>query len=135
MQLNEWMNHFFISLIISKYKIKIISIEYFQFNRSIQTYAEKVFPPNVKCQTVHSLAYAKVGYLISTKDFEYKSGLCSRQFDGYLGNLRLKSIVDIVNERAPIGEKGRLINSLYVRARFVYNTLIYRYPRCKRSYI
>jgi hypothetical protein len=47
----------------------------------------------------------------------------SRQFEGCLGNLRIKSIVDIVNERAPIGEKGRTINSLYIRARFVYNIL------------
>ena len=30
-------------------------------SRAIQTHAEKVFPPNVKCQTVHSLAYAKIG--------------------------------------------------------------------------
>jgi hypothetical protein len=35
----------------------------------------------------------------------------------------LKSIVDIINDRALIGEKGRTINSLYIRARFVYNTL------------
>jgi hypothetical protein len=35
----------------------------------------------------------------------------------------MKSIVDIVAERAPIGEKGRTINSLYIRARFVYNAL------------
>jgi hypothetical protein len=47
----------------------------------------------------------------------------SRQFEGCLGNLRMKSIVDIITERAPIGEKGRTINSLYIRARFVYNTL------------
>lgn len=47
----------------------------------------------------------------------------SRQYDGRLGNLRLKSIVDIIHDRAPIGEKGRTINSLYLRARFVYNTL------------
>ena len=40
-----------------------------------------------------------------------------------MGNLRIKSIVDIVNERPPIGEKGRTINSLYIRARFVYNIL------------
>ncbi len=50
--------------------------------------------------------------------------LCfSRQSEGCLGNLRMKSIVDIVTDRAPIGEKGRTINSLYIRARFVYNTL------------
>ncbi|CAF4179279.1 unnamed protein product [Rotaria sp. Silwood2] len=83
------------------------SFLYIAYNKAIQTYAEKVFPPNVKCQTIHSLAYAKIG----------------RQFEGYLGNLRIKSIVDIVNERSPIGEKGRTINSLYIRARFVYNTL------------
>ncbi len=35
----------------------------------------------------------------------------------------MKSIVDIVNERPVIGEKGRTINSLYIRARFVYNIL------------
>ena len=46
-----------------------------------------------------------------------------RQFEGYLGNLRIKSIVDIVNDRPLIGEKGRTINSLYIRARFVYNIL------------
>ncbi|CAF1016050.1 unnamed protein product [Rotaria sordida] len=83
------------------------SFLYIAYNKAIQTYAEKVFPPNVKCQTIHSLAYAKIG----------------RQFEGYLGNLRIKSIVDIVSERPPIGEKGRTINSLYIRARFVYNTL------------
>ncbi len=53
----------------------------------------------------------------------YISAFSSRQFDGYLGNLRIKSIVDIVNERPPIGEKGRTINSLYIRARFVYNAI------------
>jgi len=47
----------------------------------------------------------------------------SRQFDGYLGNLRIKSIVDIINDRPLIGEKGRQINSLYIRARFVYNII------------
>ncbi|CAF0951164.1 unnamed protein product [Adineta steineri] len=83
------------------------SFLYIAYNKAIQTYAEKVFPPNVKCQTIHSLAYAKIG----------------RQYDGCLGNLRLKSIVDIVNDRPLIGEKGRSINSLYIRARFVYNTL------------
>jgi hypothetical protein len=51
------------------------------------------------------------------------SAFSSRQFDGYLGNLRIKSIVDIVNERPLIGEKGRTVNSLYIRARFVYNAL------------
>ena len=35
----------------------------------------------------------------------------------------MKSIVDIISERAPVGEKGRTINSLYIRARFVYNAL------------
>ncbi|UJR26727.1 hypothetical protein I4U23_008042 [Adineta vaga] len=83
------------------------SFLYIAYNKSIQTYAEKVFPPNVKCQTVHSIAYAKIG----------------RQFEGYLGNLRIKSIVDIIQDRAPIGEKGRSINSLYIRARYVYNTI------------
>ncbi|CAF3398834.1 unnamed protein product [Rotaria sp. Silwood1] len=83
------------------------SFLYIAYNKAIQTYAEKVFPPNVKCQTIHSLAYAKIG----------------RQFEGHLGNLRVKSIVDIVNERPLIGEKGRTINSLYIRARFVYNAL------------
>ena len=52
-----------------------------------------------------------------------KGILFSRQYEGGLGNLRLKSIVDIVSDRAAIGEKGRTINSLYLRARFVYNTL------------
>lgn len=47
----------------------------------------------------------------------------SRQYEGFLGNLRMKSIVDIINERPPVGEKGRTINALYIRARFVYNTL------------
>ncbi|CAF3621323.1 unnamed protein product [Rotaria socialis] len=83
------------------------SFLYVAYNKAIQTYAEKVFPPNVKCQTVHSLAYAKIG----------------RQFEGRLGNLRLKSIVDIISDRPLIGEKGRTVNSLYIRARFVYNTL------------
>lgn len=35
----------------------------------------------------------------------------------------MKSIVDLIHERAPIGEKGRSINQLYIRARFVYNTI------------
>ncbi|CAF0732257.1 unnamed protein product [Adineta ricciae] len=83
------------------------SFLYIAYNKSIQTHAEKVFPPNVKCQTIHSIAYSKIG----------------RQFDGYLGNLRIKNIVDIVTDRAPIGEKGRSINAIYVRARYVFNTL------------
>lgn len=53
-----------------------------------------------------------------------RHGECfSRQFEGFLGNLRLKSIVDMVTDRAPIGEKGRTINSIYIRARYVYNTI------------
>lgn len=47
----------------------------------------------------------------------------SRQYEGYLGNLRLKSIVDLIHDRAPVGEKGRSINQLYLRARFVYNAI------------
>ena len=94
-------------------------------NRAIQIYAEKIFPPNVRCQTIHSLAYARIGYLIHIihHEHEYYSIHFSRHFDGYLGNLRIKNIVDIVNDRPLIGEKGRTINSLYIRARFVYNTL------------
>ena len=37
--------------------------------------------------------------------------------------MRIKNIVDIVTDRAPIGEKGRSINAIYVRARYVFNTL------------
>lgn len=49
--------------------------------------------------------------------------LFSRQYEGYLGNLRIKSIVDIINDRPLIGEKGRTINNTYLRARFVYNII------------
>ena len=45
--------------------------------RAIQIYAEKIFPSNVRCQTIHSLAYAKIGYLTHTyiiwKEHEYHS--------------------------------------------------------------
>lgn len=47
----------------------------------------------------------------------------SRLFEGCLGNLRLKSIVDLVQDRPSIGEKGRSVNSIYVRARFIFNAL------------
>lgn len=83
------------------------SFLYIAYNKSIQTHAEKIFPPNVKCQTIHSIAYAKIG----------------RQYEGHLGNLRLKSIVDLIQNRPLIGEKGRTINTLYIRARFIYNTI------------
>jgi hypothetical protein len=35
----------------------------------------------------------------------------------------LKSIVDLVTDRPNISDKGRTINSLYIRARFVYNAI------------
>ena len=92
--------------------------------RAIQTHAEKVFPSNVKCQTVHSLAYAKIGYVVvDLNEMRTSSVGFSRQFEGYLGNLRLKSIVDLITDRALVGEKGRTVNSIYIRARFVYNTI------------
>lgn len=40
-----------------------------------------------------------------------------------MGNLRLKSIVDLIQNRPLVGEKGRTINTLYIRARFIYNTI------------
>ncbi|CAF0781976.1 unnamed protein product [Didymodactylos carnosus] len=80
---------------------------YIAYNKAIQTHAETIFPSNVKCQTVHSLAFAKFG----------------RQYKDCLGSLRIKSIVDVIHNRKLVGEKGRPINNLFTRARFVFSTL------------
>lgn len=85
---------------------------------------KKFFHPMLNVKQFIHLLMRKLGIfdLNSKKDI-LMFYLFSRQYEGYLGNLRIKSIVDIINDRPLIGEKGRTINNTYLRARFVYNII------------
>jgi len=55
---------------------------YIAFNKSVQTSAERKFPPNVTCKTSHSLAFSSFG-------FKHKNRLIS--------NLRLKTVKSLLS--------------------------------------
>ena len=53
-----------------------LTVFYFLFLRAAQEHAERHFPDNVECKTLHSLAYEKVGSRLVHKGLIFLVFLC-----------------------------------------------------------
>lgn len=65
---------------------------YLAYNRSMREEADSLFPKNVTCKTTHQLCYKRFGAQYAAT--------------GKLGELRLKSLADVMPESVTKGDKG-----------------------------